>query len=83
MLGGRAQGCAWPLGHTHSVKVDALDSALHHHHPALAQAELQTPQSVWDNTLNPNPCPPSKKCALIQFILFVLSVTHNQCPTAQ
>lgn len=54
----RAQGCAWPLGHTHSLKVDALHSALHHC-AALAQAELQTPQSVWDNNLNPNPYPPS------------------------
>lgn len=59
MPGGTAQGSAWPLSHTYSLKVDALDSALHHH-PALAQAELQTPQSVWDNTLNPNPCSPSK-----------------------
>lgn len=41
MPGGTAQGSAWPLSHTYSLKVDALDSALHHH-PALAQAELQT-----------------------------------------
>lgn len=82
MLGGRAQGCAWPLGHTHSLKIDALDSALHHH-PTLAQPELQTPQSVWDNTLNSNPYPPSKKCALTQFIPFVLSVMHIQCSAAQ
>ena len=62
-LCGRAQGCTQPPGHAHGPKVNAPASALCHC-PAIAEAELQTPLSVWDNNLNPNPYPPSKQHTL-------------------
>lgn len=52
------------------------------HCPAIAEVELQTPLTVWDNNLNPNPRPLQNNIHQHDYFVFRCA-TRNQCSAAQ